>query len=54
MEDDARYPPKPYALNRHNPSSHQKHPIRGAPYHRPMSSRYQEYDEDEEDEEVDE
>ncbi|KAI4350873.1 hypothetical protein L6164_005280 [Bauhinia variegata] len=53
MEDDARYPPKAYALNRHNPSHRQKHPKRGASYHPPINSRYQVYEEEEEYEELD-
>ena len=53
MEDDARYPPKSFSLNRQNPSHRHKHPIRAAPYHRPMPTRYQEPDDDEDDNEPD-
>ena len=49
MEDDARYPPKSFSLNRQNPSHRHKHPIRAAPYHRPMPTRYQEPDDDDDD-----
>lgn len=55
MEDDARYPPKSFPLNRQNPSHRQKHPIRASPYHRPPTLRYEEAeynnDDDEDDEE---
>ncbi|KAE9600299.1 hypothetical protein Lal_00045510 [Lupinus albus] len=56
MEDDARYPPKSFSLNRQNPSHRQKHPIGGTPchHHRPIPTRYvEEPDEDEEQEEFD-
>ncbi|KAK7291455.1 hypothetical protein RIF29_06615 [Crotalaria pallida] len=56
MEDDARYPPKSFSLNRQNPNHRQKHPIRSTPYHRHRSipARYdEEPDEDEEHDEFD-
>lgn len=49
MEDDARYPPKSFSLNRQNPSRRQKHPIRGTPFHhhhRPLPTRYEDDDDD--------
>lgn len=46
MEDDARYPPKSFALNRQNPSHRHKPPIRAAPYHRPMPAGFDEPDDD--------
>jgi len=53
MEDDARYPPKSFSLNRQNPSHRHKHPVRAAPYHRPMPTRYDQsiVDDDDDDEE---
>ena len=53
MEDDARYPPKSFPLNRQNPSHRHKHPIRAPPFHhnRPTTTRYEEHDEDDDDEE---
>ncbi|TKY44660.1 Trihelix transcription factor ASIL1 [Spatholobus suberectus] len=51
MEDDARYPPKSFSLNRQNPSHRQKHPIRAPPYHRPVPTRYEEPDDDDDDDE---
>ncbi|KAI4347143.1 hypothetical protein L6164_007985 [Bauhinia variegata] len=53
IEDDARYPPKPYTLYRHNTSHRQKHSTRGAPYLPPINSRYAEEEEEEEYEELD-
>ncbi|CAL0332537.1 unnamed protein product [Lupinus luteus] len=56
MEDDARYPPNSFSLNRQIPFHRQKHPIRGTPYHhhRPIPTRYVEQsDEDEEHDEFD-
>lgn len=51
--DDTRYPPRPYALNRPNPSHRQEHMSRAAPYHRAVFTRYEEDDEDEEIDEYD-
>lgn len=51
--DDTRYPSKPYALNRPNPSHRQEHLVRAAPYHRQLIGRYVEDDEDEEMDEYD-
>ncbi|KAE9586040.1 putative transcription factor Trihelix family [Lupinus albus] len=51
MEDDARYPPNSFSLNRQNHSHRQKNQIQGTPYHhhRPIPTRYvEESDEDEE------
>ncbi|KAK7271284.1 hypothetical protein RJT34_27057 [Clitoria ternatea] len=52
MEDDARYPPKSFSLNRQNPSHRHKPLIRAPPYHRPLPTRYDENDvvDDDEDE----
>ncbi|KAJ7969632.1 Trihelix transcription factor [Quillaja saponaria] len=47
IEDDARYPPKSYALNRYNASLRQKRPTRSAPYSRPVTHRYEDDDEEE-------
>ncbi|KAK7380014.1 hypothetical protein VNO78_32346 [Psophocarpus tetragonolobus] len=47
MEDDARYPPKSFSLNRQN---RHKHPMRAAPYHRPMPTRYEQVEDDDENE----
>ncbi|KAL2321245.1 hypothetical protein Fmac_030214 [Flemingia macrophylla] len=43
MEDDARYPPKSFSLNR---AHRHRHPIRGgaSSYHRPIPPRYEEPD----------
>jgi hypothetical protein len=53
MEDDARYPAKPYALNPYNPSNRPRNPVRNAPFSHPIN-RYEVEDDDENDDEFDE
>lgn len=50
IEDDARYPPKPYVLDYYNPSNRRKVHMRENPYSRPLIKGYEE----EEDNELDE
>ncbi|KAL1356696.1 hypothetical protein HN51_008682 [Arachis hypogaea] len=50
MEDDARYPPKSFPLNRQNPSHRHKHPIRPPPFHH-HNPRYEDQEDDDYDDE---
>lgn len=52
IEDDARYPSKPYSLNPYNPPRRPRNPIRNAPFSHPISNRY-EIEEDDDDDEND-
>ncbi|KAK7822606.1 hypothetical protein CFP56_036290 [Quercus suber] len=54
MEDDARYPSKPYSLNPYNPPRRPRNPIRNAPFSHPVSSFYEiKEDNDDDDDEND-
>ncbi|KAK7817643.1 hypothetical protein CFP56_042594 [Quercus suber] len=53
MEDDARYPSKPYSLNPYNPPHRPRNPIRNAPFSHLVSSRYEIEEDDDDDEEND-
>lgn len=50
IEDDARYPPRPYVLDYYNPSNRRKSHMRENPYSRPIANGYEDEDDDELDE----
>ncbi|KAK7852580.1 uncharacterized protein LOC112035261 [Quercus suber] len=51
MEDDMRYPSKPYSLNPYNPPRRPRNPICNAPFSHPVSSHYKIEEEDDNDDE---